>query len=199
MKLYLIEVYSLLQNFGKDFEMVDYVKTLNGILGLDVLSYTDLDKFKADVLALKMFDEKEIVNTHSIGGLIDLMYKRKMRPNIIQPTILYNYPNLVPLARPSDENPKIIEMFQVLVCGSELVKAYSELVDPQIQRKGFEEQMKNKLQGDEEAFELDEDFLLAMEHGMPPMSGLGMGIDRLLCVLMDQPNLRDVILFPSMR
>ena len=99
----------------------------------------------------------------------------------------------------SDKNNKIIEMFQVLVAGSEIVKAYSELVDPQIQRAGFEEQMRNKAKGDDEAFELDEDFLLAMEHGMPPMSGLGMGIDRLMCIICNQPTLRDVILFPNMK
>ncbi len=186
-------------DFNKEFERVDYIKSLNDLLGVDILAYDDVEVLKQDVLKLDIFDRKEIEETVSLGGLFDLMYKRKIRPNIVQPTILYNFPNLVPLARPSDANPKTIEMFQVLVCGSELVKAYSELVDPIIQRKGFEEQMKNKMKGDEEAFELDEDFLLAMEHGMPCMSGLGMGIDRLMCVLMDQPNLRDVILFPNMK
>ena len=186
-------------DFDKEFERVDYIKSLNDLLGLDILSYEDVEDLKRDVIKLDIFDRKEIEDTYSLGGLFDLMYKRKIRPNIVQPTILYNYPNLVPLARPSDENPKTIEMFQVLVSGSEIVKAYSELVDPIIQRRGFEEQMKNKMKGDEEAFELDEDFLLAMEHGMPCMSGLGMGIDRLMCVLMDQPNLRDVILFPNMK
>jgi lysyl-tRNA synthetase class 2 len=127
------------------------------------------------------------------------MYKRKIRVNIVQPTILFNFPNLVPLARPSDKNPKVIEMFQVLVVGTELSKAYSELVDPVIQREGFEEQMKNKAQGDEEAFSLDEDFMLAMEHGMPPMSGLGLGIDRFITILTNQPTLRDVVLFPNMK
>lgn len=186
-------------DFDKEFERVDYIKSLNELLGLDILAYDDVEELKKDVIKLDMFDRKEIEDTFSLGGLFDLMYKRKLRPNITQPTILYNFPNLVPLARPSDANPKTIEMFQVLVCGSEIVKAYSELVDPIIQRQGFEEQMRNKMKGDEEAFELDEDFLLAMEHGMPCMSGLGMGIDRLMCVLMDQPNLRDVILFPNMK
>lgn len=186
-------------DFDKEFDRVDYIKSLNDLLGLDILAYDDVEELKKDVIKLDIFDRKEIEDTFSLGGLFDLMYKRKIRPNITQPTILYNYPNLVPLARPSDANPKTIEMFQVLVCGSEIVKAYSELVDPIIQRAGFEEQMKNKMKGDEEAFELDEDFLLAMEHGMPCMSGLGMGIDRLMCVLMDQPNLRDVILFPNMK
>lgn len=186
-------------DFDQEFDRVDYIKSLNDLLGLDILAYDDVEELKKDVIKLDIFDRKEIEDTFSLGGLFDLMYKRKIRPSITQPTILYNFPNLVPLARPSDANPKTIEMFQVLVCGSEIVKAYSELVDPIIQRRGFEEQMRNKLKGDEEAFELDEDFLLAMEHGMPCMSGLGMGIDRLMCVLLDQPNLRDVILFPNMK
>ncbi len=186
-------------DFGAEWDRVDYIQSLNDLLGLNILDYDDVEELKAKVKALNIFDNKEIDAVVGLGGLYDYMYKRKIRPNIIKPTIVYNYPNLVPLARPSDANKKIIEMFQVLVCGIELVKAYSELVDPQIQRAGFEEQMRNKLKGDEEAFELDEDFLLAMEHGMPPMSGLGFGIDRFMTVMCDQPTIRDVVLFPNMK
>ena len=106
---------------------------------------------------------------------------------------------MVPLARQSDENPKIIEMFQFLVNGEELCKAYSELVDPAIQRKVLEEQLIEKAQGDDETMDVDEDFLLAMEHGMPPMSGLGFGIDRFLMFVYDLPNIRDTVLFPIMK
>ena len=90
-------------------------------------------------------------------------------------------------------------MFQVLAIGSELCKAYSELVDPIVQRETFEEQMKAKKAGDDEAMDLDEDFLLAMEHGMPPISGLGFGLDRLMVVMFNQPSVRDVVLFPLMK
>ena len=90
-------------------------------------------------------------------------------------------------------------MFQVLVMGDEICKAYSELVDPIIQREALEEQVKAKKSGDDEAMDLDEDFLLAMEHGMPPISGLGTGIDRLMAMMTGQPSLRDVILFPLMK
>jgi lysyl-tRNA synthetase class 2 len=86
-----------------------------------------------------------------------------------------------------------------LVSGIELCKAYSELVDPVLQRQTLEEQAKAKLAGDDEAMELDEDFVLSMEHGMPPISGLGMGIDRLLTIIFDQPSVRDVVLFPIMK
>ena len=186
-------------DFGGKWNKVDYIQSLNDVLGFDILTIDDVEVLKDKVKATHLFDNDEIDDLVSLGAVYDYMYKRKIRPNIIQPTIVYNYPNLVPLARPSDANNKIIEMFQVLVAGSEIVKAYSELVDPQVQRAGFEEQMRNKAKGDDEAFELDEDFLLAMEHGMPPMSGLGMGIDRLMCIICNQPTLRDVILFPNMK
>ena len=90
-------------------------------------------------------------------------------------------------------------MFQVLVCGDEICKAYSELVDPIVQREALEEQANARKQGDDEAMELDEDFLNAMEHGMPPISGLGFGVDRLMCLLTNQESVRDVVLFPLMK
>lgn len=194
-----IEYQGIKLDFEKPWNKVDYIATLNKVVGFDILSFENVEDLKREVKKLKIFDNNEIDDLVSLGAVYDYMYKRKIRPEIIQPTIVYNYPNLVPLARPSDKNHKIIEMFQVLVAGAEIVKAYSELVDPEIQRAGFEEQMKNKLKGDEEAFELDEDFLLAMEHGMPPMSGLGLGIDRFITILADQPTLRDIILFPNMK
>ncbi len=186
-------------DFSGEWDRVNYIERLNEVLGLDILAYDDVDSFRADVKKLNIFSADELDELISLGAMYDYIYKRKIRNEIVQPTIVYNYPNLVPLARPSDDNPKIIEMFQVLVVGAEIVKAYSELVDPQIQREGFEEQMKFKEKGDEEAFELDEDFLLAMEHGMPPMSGLGLGIDRFLSIISNQPTLRDVVLFPNMK
>lgn len=187
-------------DFGKEsWPRVDYVAQLNVVLGVDVLSYDNVKDLKEHVKTLNLFDNSEIDDLVSFGALFDYVYKRKIRPLIVQPTVVYNYPNLVPLARPSDDNNKITEMFQVLVAGTELVKAYSELVDPIVQREGFEEQMKFKAQGDDEAFTIDEDFMLAMEHGMPPMSGLGLGIDRFVAILTNQETLRDVVLFPTMK
>lgn len=185
-------------DFGT-WHRLDYIATMNELIGMDVLSFDDVEKFKTALKELDMFENSELDALISMPAVIDYVYKRKIRPSIIQPTIVHNYPNLVPLARPNDQNPKTIEMFQVLVAGAEIVKAYSELVDPMLQRQAFEEQMQNKAKGDEEAFELDEDFLLAMQHGMPPMSGLGFGIDRFLAIVCDQPTLRDVVLFPNMR
>lgn len=187
-------------DLSKEFNKVDYCKALSNALGFDILEPETVEELKQKVIATNLFDKKDILQLKTMGAVIDFAYKRLVRPNIIEPTFLYNYPAcLVPLARPSDQNPKIIEMFQFLVNGEELCKAYSELVDPAIQRKNLEEQAKAKAGGDEEAMDVDESFLLAMEHGMPPMSGLGMGIDRLLVILFQQPSIRDVVLFPIMK
>ena len=188
-------------DLSQEFVRVDYAGTINKVLGFDVLPLQEnLDELKAKVIATGMFEKDEIEYLKSAGAVIDYVYKRKIRPEIVNPTILFNYPAcLVPLARRSDKDNRIIEMFQFLINGEELCKAYSELVDPVIQRETLEEQAKAKASGDEEAMDVDEDFLLAMEHGMPPMSGLGMGIDRLLVMLYSQPSIRDVVLFPIMK
>ena len=179
---------------------LDYVAEMNKILGKNILDYTELDKLKKDVKAAKIMNGDEIDAAKSIPALIDLMFKRTLREKMIQPVVVYNYPAcLIPLARRNDKDNRIIDMFQFVVNGWELVKAYSELVDPETQRETFEEQMRNKNQGDEEAFELDEDFLLCMEHGMPPISGLGVGLERLIAMLTDQETLRDVIFFPIVK
>lgn len=187
-------------DISKDFKRVNYTETINGCLGFNVLDYSNVDDLKAKVLELNRFDSKEIDELKTCGAVIDYIYKRDIRPSIKEPTILFNYPaSLVPLARPNDADPRTIEMFQFLINGVELCKAYSELVDPFIQRRNLEEQMKAKLAGDDEAMEIDESFLGAMEAGMPPMSGLGMGIDRLLMTLFNVENIREVILFPIMK
>ena len=136
----------------------------------------------------------------SISQIIDFVYKKKIRANIVGPTILYNYPAVLkPLARRNDEDKNAVDVFQVVVCGTEICNAYSELVDPEIQRANFEEQAKAKSQGDDETMELDEDFMGAMEQGMPPISGLGFGIDRLMMLIYNQESIRDVVLFPTMK
>ena len=179
---------------------INYTKTINDLLGFNILEYEDAESLKKRIVETKQFVAGELKELISLGSVIDYVYKRKIRPGIIEPTILFNYPaSLVPLARPNDENPKQIEMFQLLINGVEMCKSYSELVDPIIQRETLEQQAKDKANGDDEAMDVDEDFLLAMEHGMPPMSGLGMGIDRMLMLLYDADSVRDVTLFPIMK
>ena len=130
---------------------------------------------------------------------MDTLYKKTIRPKLIQPMFLTVHPaELVPLARRNDDNPRVLDMFQVVVNGWEIVKAYSELVDPAEQRQRLEEQAQAKT-GDEEAMMLEPDYIECMEHGMPPISGLGMGIDRLVALLSDSSRLKDVTLFPLMK
>jgi len=182
------------------FKKVDYIVELNRILETDILSYENATDLANHIINHKIFTEEELKDLKSLPAIVDFAFKRKLRPLLVQPAVLFNYPAfLIPLARRSDRNPKAIDMFQVVVCGAEIVKAYSELVDPLLQREAFEEQARNKSAGDDEAFDLDESFLLAMEHGMPPMSGLGFGIDRFMSIVADQPTLRDVIFFPQMK
>lgn len=186
--------------FDCEWPMIDYTARMRELLGCDFLCINDLDRFKKVIVDRGLFGYAELEECKSVRTLIDYIYKRKIRANIVQPTILYNYPaTLMPLARRNDKDDRIIDVFQFVAGGAELVKAYSELVDPIVQRKTLEEQLEEKAQGDDETMDVDEDFLLAMEHGMPPISGLGFGIDRFLQFIFDCPNIRDVVLFPLMR
>ncbi|MCL2629624.1 MAG: lysine--tRNA ligase [Alphaproteobacteria bacterium] len=183
-----------------NFARLNYIDEINKLTGSDILEWKDLDAAKKIVADKGLFGMGEIKDIKSVMSLVDQIWKKKIRANLIQPTIVFNYPAyMIPLARRSDKDPRRIDIFQLVVSTAELVKAYSELVDPVEQRRAFEEQMDNKAAGEEEGFDLDEDFIKAMEHGMPPQSGLGLGIDRLMTMLADQPTVRDVILFPLMK
>lgn len=186
--------------FDGEWPRIDYVARMREILGCDFLDIDDVDALKKIIVERKLFSYGELEECKTVRTLIDFVYKRKIRADIVNPTILYNYPaSLIPLARRNDRDDRIIDVFQVVAGGAELVKAYSELVDPIVQRKTLELQLQEKMAGDEETMDVDEDFLLAMEHGMPPISGLGFGIDRFLQFIFDRPNIRDVVLFPLMK
>jgi len=134
------------------------------------------------------------------GNLIDQLYKKVARPDIVQPTFITDHPiELSPLARRNDEHPGITDRFQLVVGGWEVVNAYSELVDPVDQLQRFEDQAKANAGGDSDAHEKDDEFVKALSYGCPPCSGWGMGIDRIVALIMQQPNLRDVVLFPLMK
>ncbi|MBD5400948.1 lysine--tRNA ligase [bacterium] len=186
-------------DFSK-YEEIDYTARMNQLLGVDILEFTDANALKSQLVAAGMFPAAELEPLKSVPAIVDYVFKRKVRDQIISPAIVYNYPAyMIPLARRNDADGRRIDIFQLIVCGAEIIKAYSELVDPLQQRAAFEEQARNKAAGDDEAFDLDEDFLRAMEHGMPPISGLGLGIDRFFSIIADAPTLRDVILFPIMK
>lgn len=186
-------------DFSK-FENINYVDVISDMLNKNILEFEDTKEIKSILKQNQLFSDDEINNLTSISSAIDLIFKKKVRPFLIQPTFLYNYPAyMIPLARRSDSDNRLTDMFQLVVNGWELVKCYSELVDPEVQRLAFEEQLINKKAGDLEAMDIDEDFILAMEHGMPPMSGLGLGVDRFVALLANQPSLRDVVFFPQMK
>ncbi len=187
-------------DFSKPFERVNYVEKMREILGFDFLNETDINEYKSKVVEKGFFTEKDMAEYKSISQLTDFLYKKLLRANIVGPVVMYNYPaSLKPLARRNDNDKNIVDCFQVVVCGAEICNAYSELVNPAIQRSTFEDQLKAKEAGDDETMDLDEDYLLSMEQGMPPISGLGFGIDRLMMLAFDQASVRDVILFPTMK
>jgi len=166
--------------------------------GIDIDKHTTADSLRAEIK--KKGIEIEDLDRLSRGPMIDSLYKKVSRPKIVQPMFLTAHPiDLSPLARRNDARPDITDRFQLIVNGWEIVNAYSELVDPIDQRQRFEEQARLHAGGDEEAMPMDEDYLLCMEYGMPPISGWGLGFDRLVALLSDSENLRDVILFPLMR
>lgn len=188
-------------DFGKEhWNRINYTLEMTKIFGFDFLDIKDPNELKQKISEKGLFTLEELKDYKSLSQIIDFVYKKKIRENIIEPTIIYNYPRvLIPLARFNDLDNRTIDVFQVLACGTELCKAYSELVNPEVQRENFIEQLKAKQQGDEETMDLDEGFLLAMEQGMPPISGLGFGIDRLMMLIYNQESVRDVVLFPIMK
>lgn len=188
-------------DFGKEtWERINYVEEMTKILGFDFLDIEDLDEFKKKVVEKGLFTYADLEECKSVRTLIDYIYKRKIREEIVGPVILYNYPAVLKtLARRNDNDNRVTDVFQVVVCGAEICNAYSELVDPMIQRETLMQQLVEKANGDEETMDLDEDFLLSMEHGMPPMSGLGFGIDRFVMLIYDLPNIKDTVLFPIMK
>ena len=188
-------------DFGREkWTRINYVERMRELFGFDFLGINDPDELKSKIIEKGLFTASDLTEYKSVIQVIDFCYKKLIRANIIEPTIIYNYPTvMMPLTRRNDDNELMVDMFQVVACGSELCKAYSELVNPEQQRQAFIDQLKAKAQGDDETMDMDEDYLLAMEQGMPPISGLGFGIDRLMMLIFNQESVRDVVLFPLMK
>lgn len=183
--------------FTPPFARFSMHEALRQIGGVDVEALGE-EGMRAEVRALGIGAAE--VAAMGRGKLIDELFGARVEPKLIQPTFITDYPReMSPLAKPRRGDPALTERFELIVAGKELLNAYSELNDPIDQRERFESQTRLAAAGDEETQPLDEDFLRAMEFGMPPTGGFGMGIDRLVMILSGQPSIRDVILFPTMR
>jgi len=164
--------------------------------GVDILAAADLEALGEAVRAAGL-DPGE---APTWAVLVDDLFSRYVEPELVQPAFVTDHPvDLSPLAKRSSENPRVVERFEVFAAGIELGNAFSELNDPLEQRDRFAAMQSDRAAGDEEAHPLDEDFLQCLEQGMPPTGGLGVGVDRLVMLLTDSPNLREVLLFPHMR
>ena len=181
--------------FRRPFKRVEWVPSLNAAAGVDVASLND-----AALRSLAQRVGVEKPESLSRPKLMDEMFQALVESKLQAPTFVVDYPvELSPLAKPKRGNPSLTERFELFANGKEMANAFSELNDPLDQRRRFEAQAKLKAAGDEEASGVDEDYLRAMEYGMPPMGGVGIGIDRLFMYLSGATNIRDVILFPTMR
>jgi len=164
--------------------------------GIDFEKYPDANSLRDEMLRLKIeFDPEK-----NWAQLVDELISTFVEPNLIQPVFLLDYPvELSPLAKAKPDNDRLVERFEAFAGGMEIANAFTELNDPIDQRQRFLQQQKEQQAAGEEAGEIDEDFLLAMEHGMPPTGGLGVGIDRLVMLLTNQQSIREVILFPQLK
>lgn len=185
-------------DFSAPWPTVSFRELLLKDAGIDIDLVTTTENLRQEIRKKKI--EIEDMDKLGYGNLIDALYKKVSRPKLTGPVFLTEHPiELSPLARKNDQNPNRVDRFQLVVVGWEIVNAYSELVDPVDQKQRFEDQASAKEKGDEEAHGKDDDYVKAMEYGMPPISGWGMGIDRILALLTAQSNLRDVVLFPLLR
>lgn len=183
-------------NLAAPWRRVSMVEAIRDTVGIDFTRH--------------MTDEeaRELARQHQVpfephmtfGHIVNQFFETFVESTLIQPTFVYGHPvEISPLARKNEEDPRFTDRFELFIVGREHANAFTELNDPIDQRARFEQQLQEKAQGNEEAHEMDEDFIRALEYGMPPTGGLGIGIDRLVMLLTDSPSIRDVLLFPLMR
>ena len=183
-------------DLGKPFErltMIDAVKKYTGI---------DFDEVQGTAAAKKLADEKDVhyEERHTKGDILNLFFEEFVEEHLVQPTFVMDHPvEISPLTKRKPDKPDYVERFELFITGREMCNAYSELNDPIDQRERFKAQEAALAAGDEEANTTDEDFMNALEIGMPPTGGIGYGIDRLVMLLTDSPAIRDVLLFPTMK
>jgi lysyl-tRNA synthetase class 2 len=182
-------------NFKAPYKRITIYDAIKEHTGFDV---SEMDEAKLQNVCRQLHIETD--PSMARGKLIDAIFGEKAEYNFIQPTFIIDYPvEMSPLDKKHRSKPGLVERFELIINGKELANAYSELNDPIDQRERFEEQSRLMERGDDEAMFIDEDFLRALEYGMPPTSGIGIGIDRLCMLMTNQPSIQDVLLFPQMR
>ena len=192
-----IERYGTTLDFTPPFRRVTFIEGIRERAGLDLRTASDEEMRR---VLLRRGEPAEAVEPLTGGRLQDEVFRVFLEPELVQPTFVLDYPKpLSPLAKEHRSDPALTERFELFIGGKELANAFSELNDPDDQRRRFEDQVRQRAAGDQEAHTFDADYIRALEYGMPPAGGVGIGIDRLLMVVADQPSIRDVILFPAMR
>ena len=182
-------------NFKAPFKRITMADSIKEFTGFDITGKTE-DEIRQAALGMGI----AVDDTMGKGKLIDEIFGEKCEGNYIQPTFITDYPKeMSPLTKEHRDNPELTERFELMICGKEVANAYSELNDPIDQRERFEAQMDLADRGDDEAMFIDQDFLRALEYGMPPTSGLGIGMDRLIMFLTNNPSIQEVLFFPQMR
>jgi len=187
-------------DFGGEWSTVTFRELILKDSGIDIEKFKTAPELLAAIKDKRIDLEEDHPEKLGRGNLIDILYKKVSRPKMIGPTFLTEHPiDLSPLARANDARPDLTDRFQLVVNGVEIVNAYSELVDPIEQMKRLEEQARLNAEGDQDAMVKDDDYVSSMEYGMPPISGWGIGIDRLVQFVTDSENIKDCVLFPLTR
>jgi len=187
-------------DFSIPWQRIDFIDLMKKDSSIDIAQFSADDENELRWLIKSLGFIREWIDIQTTATMIDYLYKKVSRPKILWPAFIYNYPkSMQPLARTSDEDNHIVEQFQLVVNGWEICKAYGELVDPLELQQNFDAQCLALERWDDDATSWDDDFVLAMEYGMPLQSGRWMGIDRIFAMLIEQKNIRDVIMFPLMK
>ena len=184
-------------DFTPPWKKISFHEALVEIGNIPESALHDMEEARKIAKELEIQDVDKII---SHGKLLGELFEKTVEENITQPTFVYDYPtDISPLAKSKEDNPDIVERFELIIAGREIANAYTELNDPIDQKERFLQQLRERELGDDEAHRMDEDYIIALEYGLPPTAGEGIGIDRLVMLLTDSASIRDVILFPTLR